>query len=88
MYLRRAERRTKDWLVGYFQLAHNEWDPVAKQSKVRVLFRFGREDQLDRRAIVRLIGSLQRAVELDQAFEAGRRAGCGLWSLGWAGLGA
>jgi len=67
MYLRRTERRTKDGSVGYLQLAHNEWDPVAKQSKVRVLYSFGREDQLDREAIVRLIGSLQRALEPDQA---------------------
>jgi hypothetical protein len=35
-----------------------------------VLFSFGREDQLDRQAIVRPIGSLQRALEPDQALEA------------------
>ena len=67
MYLRRTERRTKDGSASYLQLAHNEWDPVAKHSKVRVLYNFGREDQLDREAIVRLIGSLQRALEPDQA---------------------
>ncbi|MGB8880739.1 MAG: IS1634 family transposase [Solirubrobacteraceae bacterium] len=67
MYLRRTERRTKEGTVGYLQLAHNEWDPVSKQSKVRVLYSFGREDQLDRAAIVRLIGSLQRALAPDQA---------------------
>jgi hypothetical protein len=69
MYLRRTERRTKDGSVGYLQLAHNEWDPVAKQSKVRVLYSFGREDRLDRQAIIRLIGSLQRALEPDQALQ-------------------
>ena len=69
MYLRRTERRAKDGSVGYLQLAHNEWDPVAKHSKVRVLYNFGREDQLDREAIVRLIGSLQRALEPDQALQ-------------------
>ena len=69
MYLRRTERRTKDGSGGYLQLAHNEWDPVAKHSKVRVLYNFGREDQLDRQAIVRLIGSLQRALEPDQALQ-------------------
>jgi DDE family transposase len=67
MYLRRTERRTKDGSVAYLQLAHNEWDPVAKQSKVRVLYSFGREDQLDRDAIRRLIGSLQRALEPEEA---------------------
>jgi hypothetical protein len=67
MYLRRTVRRTKDGEVGYLQLAHNEWDPVAKQSKVRVIYNFGREDQLDRDAIRRLIGSLARALEPDEA---------------------
>jgi hypothetical protein len=64
--LRRTVRRTKDGEVGYLQLAHNEWDPVAKQSKVRVIYNFGREDQLDRDAIRRLIGSLARALEPDE----------------------
>lgn len=70
MYLRRTQRQTKDGAsVAYLQLAHNEWDPIAKQSKVRVIYNFGREDQLDRDAIVRLIGSLQRALEPDQALQ-------------------
>ena len=69
MYLRRTERQAKDGRVVYLQLAHNEWDPVAKQSKVRVLYSFGREDQLDRDAIRRLIGSLQRALEPDEALQ-------------------
>ena len=60
MYLRRTVRRTKDGEVAYLQLAHNEWDPVAKQSKVRVIYNFGREDQLDRDAIRRLV--LKQAV--------------------------
>jgi hypothetical protein len=67
MYLRRTVRRTKDGEVAYLQLAHNEWDPVAKQSKVRVIYNFGREDQLDRDAIGRLVSSLQRALEPDEA---------------------
>ena len=90
MYLRRTRRRTKDGGgVGYLQLAHNEWDPVSKQSRVRVLYSFGREDRLDRAAIVRLIGSLQRALEPEQAlatvagelrFVASRPMG-GAWAL-------
>jgi Transposase DDE domain len=67
MYLRRTVRRTKDGEVAYLQLAHNAWDPVAKQSKVKVLYNFGREDRLDREAIRRLIGSLQRVLEPDEA---------------------
>jgi len=67
MYLRRTRRQSKDGSVGYLQLAHNVWDPVAKQAKAKVLYNFGREDQLDREAIERLIGSLQRALEPDRA---------------------
>jgi hypothetical protein len=91
MYLRRTERRTKDGgTVGYLQLAHNVWDPVSKQSRVRSLYSFGREDQLDRAAVVRLIGSLQRALGPDEAlataaggelvFEQSRPMG-GAWAL-------
>ncbi|MCA1680307.1 MAG: IS1634 family transposase [Actinobacteria bacterium] len=77
MYLRRTTRRRKDGSeVGYLQLAHNEWDAKAGHSVVRVLYSFGREDQLDRQAIVRLIGSLQRVLEPDQALAAA--AGDGL----------
>ena len=71
MYLRRTTRRRKDGSeVGYLQLAHNEWDAKARHSVVRVLHSFGREDQLDRGAIVRLIGSLQRVLDHDQALAA------------------
>jgi transposase len=61
MYLRRTTRRRKDGSeVGYLQLAHNEWDARAGHSVVRVLHSFGREDLIDRAAIERLIGSLER----------------------------
>jgi len=71
MYLRRTTRRRRDGSeVGYLQLAHNEWDAKAGHSVVRVLYSFGREDRLDRQAIVRLIGSLQRVLEPDQALAA------------------
>ncbi len=71
MYLRRTQRRTKNGgAVGYLQLAHNVWDRASRQSRVRVIHSFGREDELDRAAIVRLIGSLQRVLEPGQALEA------------------
>ena len=64
MYLRTTQRRRRDGSpVRYLQLAHNEWDAQAGYSKVRVLYNFGREDELDRAAIERLIGSLARALE-------------------------
>ncbi|HZL04721.1 MAG TPA: transposase, partial [Coriobacteriia bacterium] len=77
MYLRRTQRRSRGGSVGYLQLAHNEWDPVSKQSKVRVLYSFGREDELDRAAIVRLIGSLRRVLEPEAALESEADEGLG-----------
>ena len=71
MYLRTTTRRAADGtLVRYLQLAHNEWDPAAHRSKVRVLYHFGREDALDRDAIRRLIGSLSRALPPGEALAA------------------
>jgi hypothetical protein len=68
MYLRTTTRRAADGTtVRYLSLAHNEWDPVADRSKVRILFNFGREDELDRDAIRRLIGSLSRVLPPGEA---------------------
>jgi len=47
-------------VVRYLQLAHNEWDPAAKTSRMKVLCNFGRAEELDRAAVQRLIGSLSR----------------------------
>jgi IS4 transposase len=71
MYLRTTQRRRRDGSpVRYLQLAHNEWDAKAGYSKVRVLYNFGREDELDRAAIERLISSLSRALEPGRALAA------------------
>ena len=71
MYLRTTTRRAADGtLVRYLQLAHNEWDPAAHRSRVRVLYHFGREDALDRDAIRRLISSLSRALPPGEALVA------------------
>ena len=71
MYLRTTRRRNGDGSdVRYLSLAHNEWDPEAGRSKVRILFNFGREDGLDPDAIRRLIGSLSRALPPDEALAA------------------
>jgi transposase len=68
MYLRTTQRRNRDGSsVRYLQLAHNQWDPKAGRSSVQVLYHFGREDQLDRDAIRRLIGSLSRALAPGEA---------------------
>src|SRR5450755_1556691 len=67
MYLRTIGRRNKDGSeVRYVQLAHNEWDPQRKCSVAKVIHSFGREDQLDRVALARLVRSLSRALEPEQ----------------------
>jgi hypothetical protein len=53
--------------VSYLQLAHNEWDPAAKTSRTKVLYSFGRADQLDRAAVERLITALTRVVGTEPA---------------------
>jgi len=68
MYLRTTSRRNSDGSeVRYLSLAHNVWDPATKRSNVRVLFNLGREDQLDRDAVRRLIRSLARVLEPGEA---------------------
>jgi Transposase DDE domain len=68
VYVRVSSRRTTSGQqVRYLQLAHNEWDPVAKMSRTKVLHSFGREDELDRTAIERLVMSLSRLLEPDRA---------------------
>ncbi|GAY07924.1 mobile element protein [Pseudonocardia sp. N23] len=64
MHVRVSTRRNKDGTaVRYLQLTHNEWDPTTKTSRPKVLHSFGREDQLDRDAIKRLVASLTRLLD-------------------------
>jgi hypothetical protein len=68
MFMRTATRRNKDGTaVRYLQLVHNEWDPAAKSSRMKVLHNFGREDQVDKAAIERLAGSLCRLLDPGRA---------------------
>jgi hypothetical protein len=68
MYLRTIGRRNRDGSeVRYVQLAHNEWDARRKCSVARVIHSFGREDRLDRAALARLVRSLSRVLEPEQA---------------------
>lgn len=76
MYVKRSTRRTGDGqVIGYLQLAHNEWDPASKSSKTKVLYSFGREDQLDVAGIRRLVAALCRLLEPGEALEATAPAG-------------
>ncbi len=64
MYVRTSTRRNKSGqVVRYLQLAHNEWDGAAGVSRTKVVYSFGREDELDREAVERLIGSLSRLLD-------------------------
>jgi Transposase DDE domain len=73
--LRVTQRRNRGGdVVRYLQLAHNVRNergvPVA-----RMIHTFGREDEVDREALVRLVGSISRFLEPEQALAAGAPAG-------------
>ncbi|EHL78634.1 hypothetical protein HMPREF1015_01919 [Bacillus smithii 7_3_47FAA] len=55
--------------MAYLQLAHNEWDPKAKYAKAKVIYSFGREDEVDRAVLERLAKSISRFLSPEQAWE-------------------
>jgi IS4 transposase len=64
MYVRASTRKNKTGqVVRYLQLAHNEWDAAAGVSRTKVLHSFGREDELDRGSIERLVTALSRMLD-------------------------
>jgi hypothetical protein len=75
MYVKTSVRKTKNGEVRYLQLAHNEWDAAARRSVPKVVYSFGREDQLDKDAIGRLVASLSRLLEPGDALAAAADAG-------------
>jgi hypothetical protein len=75
VYVKSSTRRTARGPVRYLQLAHNEWDATAGVSRTKVLYSFGREDQLDRAAVQRLVGALARLLSPGQALAASGPAG-------------
>jgi Transposase DDE domain len=76
MYVRASTRKNKSGqVVRYLQLAHNEWDAEAGVSRTKVLHSFGREDDLDRPAIERLVTALARMLDPDAAALAAGPAG-------------
>lgn len=63
MYLRTTKRRNADGSeVRYFQLAENVWDAKRGQAVAKVVYNFGRADELDPEALRRLSASILRAV--------------------------
>jgi hypothetical protein len=66
-----VKRRNKDGSeVSYVQLAHNLWDAAKRRSVTQVIHNFGREDQLDREAFRRLVRSISRFLDPEQALSA------------------
>ncbi len=74
MYLRTIARRNKDGsVVRYYQLAHNV-RTASGQVQAKVLHSFGREEELDREALRRLVRSISRVLRPGEALEAGAPA--------------
>jgi transposase len=71
MYLRTIQRRNKDGsVVRYVQLAHNVRNPTTGSPVAEVIHSFGREDQLDREALSRLVRSISRYLGPEAELEA------------------
>ncbi len=70
MYVKTSVRKTKNGEVRYLQLAHNQWDAAKGRSVPKVVYSFGREDQLDTGAIRRLVASLSKLLEPAEALAA------------------
>lgn len=61
MYLRETKRKNADGSVArYYQLAHNVWDKDKGCSVARVVYNFGRAENLDRDQLKRLAQSISR----------------------------
>ena len=59
MYLRETRRTNKDGsVVRYLQLAHNERHPVSGVPAAKVIYNFGRAENVDRAALARLVASI------------------------------
>src|SRR5450755_1183303 len=76
MYLRETRRTNKDGsVVRYLQLAHNERHPVSGVPAAKVIYNFGRAENVDRAALARLVASISRFLEPEEAVVAAAGAG-------------
>lgn len=67
MYLRITKRTNKDGsVVKYLQLAHNERHPETGSPVAKIIYNFGREDQVDKEALRRLMQSIARVLSLEE----------------------
>jgi transposase len=71
MYLRETQRRNADGSVArYFQLAENVWDAHKGYAVAKVVYNFGRAEQLDREGLKRLARSILRVFTDEEALAA------------------
>jgi hypothetical protein len=71
MYLRTTRRKNADGsVVEYYQLAENVWDAEKGCAVAKVVYNFGRADQLDRAALQRLAKSILRVFPGEHAIAA------------------
>ena len=71
MYLRETRRRNADGSeVSYLALAHNQRDPVTGMPRAKVIHNFGRADAVDRDGLARLVRSISRFLDPDEAVAA------------------
>lgn len=71
MYIRQISRKNKDGSkVTYVQLAHNERDPKKGFAVAKVLYNFGRVEELDIEQLKRLVASISRFLSPEDALAA------------------
>ena len=75
MYLRTIKRKNKDGsIVEYVQLANNVWNKDKGFAQAKVIHSFGRSDQLDVDALKRLIKSVSRFLDPEDAIRLERQS--------------
>ena len=57
-------------MVSYLQLAHNERQPRAGSPVAKVIHNFGRSGKVDHQALARLVASISRFLDPEQAVAA------------------
>ena len=68
MYLRITQRHNRDGSsVTYYALAESVWNAAAKRREAHVVHSFGCADQLDRAELERLVKSINRVLDDDDA---------------------
>jgi hypothetical protein len=84
MYIRQISRKNKDGSsVTYVQLAHNERDPDKGFAVAKVLYNFGRLEELDLDQLKRLVKSITRFLEPSDVLDARATPELGRSDIQW-----